>query len=217
MRLIDLPILQKLRKVSKQNPPRTYQRYERKPLEGFRRSWSTSVIFALFTMLFFSGCHQKDSVTAFRENHPIDLALTFYPSTLRMVNLAKNEEFNQLVKEVEKGRYYKVNKKEDTQQAIHTLMQDLQEEGYEEIMSVTGNANDVAVYTLERQNPVMVVIAEREEDYAIIQVEGMINIVQIPKLINSFNDEEFLNIFSIYDQKKPRQNIESDTTNNPAE
>src|SRR5690606_31179613 len=52
----------------------------------------------LLSTLFFSGCHQKDSVAAFKENTPIDLALTFYPSTLRMVNLTKNEDFNQLIK-----------------------------------------------------------------------------------------------------------------------
>ena len=174
------------------------------------------IFLIIFSTLFFSGCHQKDSITTFRENHPIDLVLAFYPSTLRMVNLAKNEDYNQLIKDVEKGRYFKVNKEHVTRQAIDTLARGLLEEGYEEVMTVKGNDN-MAVFALEHQPPVMTIIAETEEAYIIVQVEGMIRIAQLPKLLNSFNDESFLNIFSMYEPKKPKKKIESDTANSQPE
>lgn len=167
-------------------------------------------------MLFFSGCQQKDSIAEFRKNHPVEIALTFYPSTLRMVN-AKNEEYHQLIQDVEKGRYFKVNKRDDTQQAIRTLTAGLLEEGYEEVMTVKGNTDDMTVYALDHPTPVMIIMAEREKEYVIIQVQGMIHIARIPQLLNNFNEEEFLNIFSMYDRKKPQQNIEPDTANSQPE
>jgi hypothetical protein len=173
------------------------------------------IIFLLLSVVFFFGsCQQKDSLRTFRENHPVDMTLAFYPSTLRMVNLAKNEEYNQLIKGIEKGRYFKVNKTDSTQQAIHTLTQGLIEEGYTEIMTIKGSANDMMVYLLESQPPVTVVITEREKEYMILEIKGMVNITKLPRLIDSFNnDEAFLNIFSMYDTKKPEPKIEPDTTN----
>jgi hypothetical protein len=176
------------------------------------------VFIVLLSTLLFSGCHQTDSLRTFRENHPVDLTLAFYPSTLRMVNLAKNEEYHQLIKGVEKGRYFKVNKRDSTQQAIRTLSQGLVENGYTEVMSIRGSSNDMIVYTLESQPPVTFILAEREKEYIIVEIKGMVNITKLPKLINSFNeDEEFLNIFSMYDTKKPEPKIEPDTTNNQPE
>ncbi len=176
------------------------------------------VIILLLITLLFSGCHQKDSMRTFRENHPVDLTLAFYPSTLRMVNLAKNEEYNQLIKGIEKGRYFKVSKRDSTQQAIQTLTQGLVKEGYTEVMSIKGSANDMMVYLLEIQPPVTVVITEREKEYMIMEIKGMVNITKLPTLINSFNDDKaFLNIFSLYDTKKPDPKIEPDTTNNQPE
>ena len=176
------------------------------------------VIIILLITLLFSGCQQKDSLRTFRQNHPVDLTLAFYPSTLRMVNLAKNEEYNELIKGIEKGRYFKVNKRDSTEQAIQALTQGLQEEGYTEVMSIRGSANDMDVYMLESKPPVTVVVAEREKEYLIIEVKGMVNVTKLPRLINSFNnDKEFLNIFSMYDSNKPEPKIEPDTTNHQPE
>jgi hypothetical protein len=86
------------------------------------------------------------------------------------------------------------------------------------MMSIRGSSNDMIVYTLESQPPVTFILAEREKEYIIVEIKGMVNITKLPKLINSFNeDEEFLNIFSMYETKKPEPKIEPDTTNNQPE
>lgn len=178
------------------------------------------LIIILLSFLLFFGCRPKEPIVEFRNNHPVELALAFYPSTLRMLNLANNENYNHLIKDIEKGRYFRLNKEEDaddTRQAIRTLTQTLKDEGYEEVMTVQRNGEDITVLVMDSQTPVIVTIVETKEDYSIIELKGMINVTQVPKLLNSFNDDSFLNIFSLYAPNKPKQKVEPDTANRASE
>lgn len=169
-------------------------------------------LYFAISLLCLQSCHKKDSLADFKERVSVRKAFYFEPSTLRMINLQENEDFNEMVKNVREGRYYIVDINQHADSAVNFLKEEILKEGYEELMSIKSKHNDIAIYAVEEKNPTVVAIARTDTVYNIVEMQGMINVVKIPKILDTFKNNEFLNILSLSDKKKRNPHIEPDTT-----
>ena len=156
------------------------------------------IILSLFLTIFsLSSYAQNSAVTDFKENHEIALSLYFYPSTLRMVNIEQNPEFNEMIRQVKKARFFKIDSGAVSKDDLKNLVVKLTEDGFEEVMFVKNKNMDIKVWGLETKNPELVIISKSDEELMLLEINGMINIAKIPKLAETFNQNSFLDILKL--------------------
>lgn len=168
-----------------------------------------SLVFALLSvvLLVFSkpALAQCDVIKDVKDSEQADLTLFFYPSTLRMINIDKNEEFNRLIQDINKMIFMKMNRSwrsKDFYSAIQSLQS---EEDMEEYIVIDGP--DAKLYILGREKPTETVgLGMMENEYYIFDVDGSLSLKEIPKLYEyiSQNDSTFnnafLNVFDVSSQ-----------------
>ena len=156
------------------------------------------IILSLFLTIFsLSSYAQNSAVTDFKENHETALSLYFYPSTLRMVNIEQNPEFNEMIRQVKKARFFRMDSGTVSKDDLNNLVSELTEDGFEEVMFVKNKNMDLKVWGLETKNPELVIISKSDEELMLLEINGMINIAKIPKLAETFNQNSFLDILKL--------------------
>jgi hypothetical protein len=153
----------------------------------------------LFILLFLSiNClAQNSAVTEFKENHGAALSLYFYPSTLRMINLERNQEFDAMIRHVKKARFFRMDSAAVTPEDLRKLTTTLSEDGFEEMMTVKNKEMDLSIWGLNQRIPETVVISKNGYDVMLLEVEGMINVAKLPRIMESFNENAFLNVLDL--------------------
>ena len=152
----------------------------------------------LFFLIFFPlACFAQNSVvTDFKENHATALSLYFYPSTLRMINVERNHEFDEMIREIKKARFFKMDSGSVSQNDLISLSEKLMNEGFEEVMFLKNKDLNVRVWGIDKRNPEFVIISRSNEELMLLEISGMINIAKIPKLAENFNENAFLDILN---------------------
>ena len=151
----------------------------------------------LLTIFSLSSNAQNSVVTDFKENHATTLSLYFYPSTLRMVNIERNPEFDEMIREIKKARFFKMDSGAVSQNDLKELSAKLINEGFEEVMFVKNKDMDIRVWGIENINPELIIISKAEEEVILLEINGMINIAKIPKLAETFNQNAFLDVLKL--------------------
>lgn len=142
-------------------------------------------------------CTRLDSITKFSEDNEMEKQYYVYPSTLRMANLEQNEDYNELIEDFVKGQYFIFRKDSINDLLIEGLKADMADEGYEEAMSYRAKNGNADIYIQESKVPKIAAIHETDSTYNIVQVEGFVNLAKIPKIIEDFNEDNFVNILDI--------------------
>lgn len=149
----------------------------------------------LFTTLITHA--QSSAITDLKEDQLTNMSLYFYPSTLRMVNLDNNEEFNRLIQDIEKLIFFKMNGKFENID-MYNLVNHLQSnEDFEEYVVVDGPTKKF--YLLGREQPTETVgVALLDNEHYVFDVAGSLELKELPKLYQyiSENDSTFQNKFS---------------------
>jgi hypothetical protein len=140
---------------------------------------------------------QNSAVTEFKENHGAALSLYFYPSTLRMINLERNKEFDEMIRHVKKARFFRMDSGSVTKEDLQSLITKLSEDGFEEMMMVKNQEMDLRIWGIDQRIPETVVITKNGHEVMLLEVEGMINVAKIPKIMESFNENAFLNVLDL--------------------
>lgn len=156
----------------------------------------------LFLFLSFNCIAQSDVVTEFKENHKTALSLYFYPSTLRMINIERNPEFDKMISEITKARFFKMDSGAVSKDDLSRLEKDLTKEGFEEVMFMKNKDMDLRVWGMEKRNPELVILSKSGEELMLLEINGMINIAKIPKLAQTFNQDGFIDILNLTGIKK---------------
>lgn len=156
----------------------------------------------LFIFLSFTCIAQSSVVTDFKENHETALSLYFYPSTLRMINIERNTEFDEMISEIKKARFFKMDSGVVSKDDLSRLEKDLTKEGFEEVMFMKNKDMDLRVWGLGRRNPELVILLKSGEELMLLEINGMINIAKIPKLTQTFNQKGFIDILNLTGIKK---------------
>jgi hypothetical protein len=141
---------------------------------------------------------QSDIIAQFKTEDKTEISLYFYPSTLRMMNLQHNDEFNELVKDIKKMSFLKLNKKWFDYKQFYEGVSNLQkEEDLEEYVVIDGK--DQKLYLLGKDSPESTVaMAYFQKEYYAIDIAGSISLEKLPKLFEqlSQNDAALKNDFS---------------------
>ena len=161
----------------------------------------------LITLIILAGCSKRDRLGDFIEEHHPEKSFFLYPSTLRMVNLKKNPDFNEMISNLERGRYFSFPNDPQNNENIRLLEKELLEDGYEEVIEIKNKEINAKVLLLDKKKPILFASIINEEMINLLEIEGMINPLKIPDLMENFDDEEFLNLFEItnFDQKNPQR------------
>ena len=121
-----------------------------------------------------------------------------YPSTLRMINIANNEGFDEMVSGIEKLLIYKLDstaKADKSYKEVFTTYRDLE---YEEYMTMYGGGYTMYLYGNENRKKAEFVGVFQQEEMAIaFYLRGNIGWAKIPDLIESFESNEMLNILDL--------------------
>ncbi len=153
----------------------------------------------LILIIFLSfACNAQNSiVTDFKENHDMALSLYFYPSTLRMINMERNREYDEMIQEIKSIRFFKLDSGTVSKVDLNRFKVDLRSEGFEEVMTIKNTDIDLQVWGLEKRTPELVIVSKSENEIMLLEIIGMINITKIPKLTQTFNQKGFLDIFKL--------------------
>lgn len=140
---------------------------------------------------------QSTTITDLKKDKLTNMGLYFYPSTLRMVNLDNNEEFNRLIQDIEKLIFFKMNAKFESIDMYNLVTQLQSEEQFEEYVVVDGPTKKF--YLLGREKPTETVgIALLDNEHYVFDVAGSLELKELPKLYEYIaeNDSTFQNKFS---------------------
>ncbi|WP_422359513.1 DUF4252 domain-containing protein [Reichenbachiella sp.] len=140
---------------------------------------------------------QSSSITSLKKDKLTSMDLHFYPSTLRMVNLDNNEEFNRLIQDIEKLVFFKMNGKFENIDMYNLVNQLESNEDFEEYVVVDGPTKKF--YLLGREKPTETVgLALLDNEHYVFDIAGSLELKELPKLYQyiSENDSTFQNKFS---------------------
>ena len=111
-----------------------------------------------------------------------------YPSTLRMINISQDPQFNKLVNDIEKVLIYTLDSATYATKGYKTLIKDYEEIGYEEYITLFGKQE-------------MRIVGKEEEYVAVMASEGRamafymrgdIPFGKIPTLLQTFQSDDVL-------------------------
>ncbi len=159
-------------------------------------------LFILFLSLSYACFAQSSVITDFKEDHDLAFSLYFYPSTLRMINIERNVEYDEMIREIKKARFFKLDSGAISKTELNNLMTDIVNEGFEEVMFMKNKDTDVRVWGKENSSPELIIISKSNEELMLLEINGMINVVKIPKLAQTFNRNGFLDVLNLTGKKK---------------
>ncbi len=161
----------------------------------------SGLFFLLLSSYFAYG--QSKTIAQLKEEEKTHRGFYFYPSTLRMINLQDDQDFNDLVKDIRKIIFFRMKKDAFFESDFYNTIKQLQrEENYKEYIILEGP--ELNWYVVGKKSPDQVVIfgATPEEHY-IIEILGTLDLRRIPGLYREFQSGEnnlgegFLDIFSL--------------------
>jgi len=148
---------------------------------------------------------QETPLKAYADKHN-ERKFCFYPSTLRMINIAKNPDYNELVNGIEKLLVYTLDSATKAGQSYKSLITSYKKIGFEEYVSIAGGKTNFILYGKENKNENQFVGVMRSGDamYA-FYLRGRIGWQKIPALMQSFQSDDMINIFDLNKQKSGKR------------
>ena len=140
---------------------------------------------------------QETPFKAYADTHK-DRKFCFYPSTLRMINIAKNPDYNELVNGIEKLLIYTLDSAAKAGQSYKSIITTYKKIGFEEYVTMAGGKTNFILYGKENKDENQFVGVMKSEDavYA-FYMRGQIGWQKIPALMQSFQSEDVMNIFDL--------------------
>lgn len=122
----------------------------------------------------------------------------FYPSTLRMLNMAHNPDYYILVNDIEKLLIYTLDSAAKANQSYKAMIATYKKTGFEEYATITGGNSIFLLYGKENklQNQFVGVMKSEDSFYA-FYLRGRVAWQKIPALMKSFNTGDMINIFDL--------------------
>ncbi len=163
------------------------------------------LVFWLLAGVFPSLKAQETPFKAYADNHK-DRKFCFYPSTLRMLNIAKNPDYYELVNGIEKLLVYTLDSAAKAGQSYKGLITPYKKIGFAEYVTVAGGKTNFILYGKENKGKAQFVGVMKNEDtmYA-FYLRGRIGWQKIPALMQSFQSDDMINIFDLNKQKSGKR------------
>lgn len=161
-------------------------------------------ILLLLILLQETGYSQSRTIESWTKNREGLRKLCFYPTTLRMVNLSKDESFYRMVRDIEKLKIIiPDNKKPVTRDEVLYLRKGIKAEDYKDMIQVKRGKELFYVFVKEQNSkPVgFAGIVYSEDRFILVDLEGYLSPEVISQLIDGKLETGALS--KIYDITKP--------------
>lgn len=144
------------------------------------------ILTLLVAPLFANG--QSKTTKSLEEKYENAFGLFFYNNTLNMLNQTDDEEFAELIKDIDKMKFLRISRKENkiTQDQITEMIADYQDEDFEDLMTMRHEGMNVQVYIQENDKVTtgLVFIMTDDESLSILDVKGAVPMNQLANLIS---------------------------------
>ena len=120
-----------------------------------------------------------------------------YPSTLRMINVNKNEAYEELANSFEKFLIYQLDSISSASDSFKDVLTDYKKEEFEEYISVYGAGTTIMILGKEKRTNEMVGVLANSGRVFMFYLLGNIAFQKIPALINTFAENDLINIFDL--------------------
>lgn len=136
---------------------------------------------------------QESILKAYAQGHS-SRKLAFYPSTLRMLNLQKNEEYNAVVNDIEKLLVYVMDSASTATQYYQQIPEAYLLADFDEYISVSGGKLTLTLLGKEQSGTNNLTGYFVQNDRAIaFYLTGSIPFEKVYQLIQSIREEDFIN------------------------
>lgn len=147
--------------------------------------------FVLLFSIFGQAGAQTATTIALNERFDQALTLYFYKNTLRMLNQTENEEFDELIKDIDKMKFLVIDKANSFGVADYNqLVNSYKNESYEEIMSSRFDGKNFDVFLNERNGITkgMIVLANDSSSLYVLDILGRVELNKVTKLFNTIDN-----------------------------
>lgn len=128
-----------------------------------------------------------------------DHKFAFYPSTLRMINVGKNEAYSEMVSSIDKLLIYSLDSTSRAEKSYHQLAQQYLDTGFEEYAMAYGNDMQMAILgkTDDRNSEWAGYLGMSDDLVVAFHLRGAIAWQKIPVLIRTMQQDDLLNFFEL--------------------
>ena len=152
-----------------------------------------SILF--ITVFYLSGFSQEQPLKDFAEDHT-EMKLCFYPSTLRMINLSHNPDFDEMVSGIDKLLVYTLDSAAKANHNYRQIIKNYKALGYEELASASGGGLDLYIYGTDRHREnEFVGIIKQNEKLTAFYMRGDIDFAKIPVIVQTVKNGDVINPF----------------------
>jgi hypothetical protein len=130
---------------------------------------------------------QSKTTENLQKKYSESLAFFFYNNTLRMVNLAEDEEFDELIRDIEKMKFLMIKKQGFAKSDYQKLITDYKAESFEEMMTSRHEGKNFDVYMKEGESKGMIVTVNDDENLYVLDIVGSIPLNKVTKLFSTID------------------------------
>lgn len=124
-----------------------------------------------------------------------------YPSTLRMINIQKNEAFNELASSFEKFLIYQLDSTAIVEKSYTKMLTNFRDKGYDEYMSIMGAGNNIVILGKEMRTNELTGVMSLEDKSFVFFLKGNVAWQKIPTIIRTMSDEDLFNVLDVRSEK----------------
>lgn len=131
---------------------------------------------------------QSKTTKSLQEKYDDAFGLFFYNNTLNMLNQTDDEDFAELIKDIDKMKFLRIDRKANKieQSEIKDLIADYKDEDFEDLMTMRHEGMNVQVYIQEDDGVTtgLVFVMTDDESLSVLDVKGKVPMNQLANLIS---------------------------------
>ena len=104
-----------------------------------------------------------------------------------MVNLAEDEEFDELIRDIEKMKFLMIKKQGFAKSDYQKLITDYKAESFEEMMTSRHEGKNFDVYMKDGESKGMIVTVNDDENLYVLDIVGSIPLNKVTQLFNTID------------------------------
>ncbi|MBL3658010.1 DUF4252 domain-containing protein [Fulvivirga sediminis] len=135
---------------------------------------------------------QSKTTRDFSEDHEEGTSFFFYKNTLKMLNQTDSEEFDELIKDIDKMKYFVVEKKGDNinKGTYAELVKGYKSEQFESLMNMRHEGMKVDVYIQEDEGVTtgLVFLMNDESSLSILDIKGSVPLNKLANIISKVRE-----------------------------
>ena len=152
-----------------------------------------TILLSILVSLNMSVIAQESFIKDFAKTRS-DKKYTLYASTLRMLNVSKDENFNDLVNDIEKINVFIFDSATTKDQSFQTLAEKYSAEAYDEYLKMYGGQFAYVAGKSSGSEMEIIGLLGREDAAYAIYIIGEIPFQKIPKVVALLRDNQIFNL-----------------------